>query len=187
MRWATVLIVGVIVAGEVRADRAPPAPLALAQPVHVIYCGTQMREFVAVVIRDTATTATFVEFDPDNPIVIIPFRRKKPELLIVPRAAVSAYPSATEVAVAVHKGCIPGASQHTLDSLLLVPAWHVGTILIEYGVRPNESGEGLQLVQYNWKHPLYQLYLVVGFLTVALILSGVWLIHRKRRAALAAK
>lgn len=127
--------------------------------------------------------ATYTTIDPTNPIVLrTAVARENLNLLIVPRMAAAAHPTANELAAAVFRNEIPGATSGSFHDRDSAPAWAGDEVTFTYRIQKSRSGDGLELVRVSW-HPLWQWDVAAFSATAAVVLGGLWLIRRMRRRA----
>ena len=113
--------------------------------------------------------------------------RETADVFLVPRAFAESHKTANEVRQAIRLGQTPGVVQQWFDWRETVPSWTGDKTTITYRVQRTKSGDGVELVRTSW-NPLWQWYTAVGFVTVAVVIGGFWMIRRMRsRPVVAAK
>jgi hypothetical protein len=185
MRPALAMIVLATAAGSARADVGPVTPATqYVNPVHRIETTDAHPNHVFVVVRQSfqhpEMTAEFVELAPGRPISLPTGYYDEPELLIVPRLLAEPFPSAAELARAARGGQLPKVVRRKFHFRETVPSWTSRSVTITYRLDRTGSGDGWELVRTSWS-PMWQWYVAAGFVTVAVVAGGFWLVRRMVR------
>lgn len=210
MRHVLAVIVALVAAAPAQADGAPGIPFSKSvHAIHRIETQEQHPNYVFVLYREGLQydavkkefewyhEADFIDLTRDLPLVLdlvwTPIEqpadkqrtRESAELMIVPRNIATSYQTAMDLYRAPQAQIPDGAvRRQRFDARVLVPSWVGDEITITHRVQRATSGDGLELVRTSG-NPLRQWYAAAGFVTVAVVIGGVWIIRRLRSPRLA--